>query len=138
MITIEKINGEPARQLTAAELRTVKNVLSNATHFIYYQGDEVCEECNRTPQPPPAWLEMKKDLLRSGAILNTMMTAAAGSGLMGARFNLLFEVLNMGIDGEPDEQAVETLLSVAGWGFSSAQKDTINQYFNRNNFNISI
>lgn len=80
------------------------------------------------------WAEMLNDLLGSGAILTKMRTATN----MGTFFTLVIAVIQSGANGFPDEQGLQTLLGLSGWGFTDPQKTTINNYLENNNFSFSI
>lgn len=80
------------------------------------------------------WAEMLNDLLQSGNILTKMRTATN----MGAFFTIVLAVIQNGANGFPDEQGLQTLMRLAGWGFTNGEKALINTYFTNNNFSISV
>jgi hypothetical protein len=80
------------------------------------------------------WVEMLDALMNSGAIATKMRTATG----MSSNLAFVFALMNMGVMGYPNEQGLQALLRLSGWGFIQGEKDTINNYFTNNGFNISV
>jgi hypothetical protein len=105
---------------------------------LYSQGSEILPiRQGYRNRAHAKWLEMKKDLLNSGGIFTKMRTVA-NTGLFAGNFVSVMAVLDMGILGYPDEAGLESLLRLAGWGFTENQKQTIDTYFANNGFQITI
>lgn len=82
----------------------------------------------------PKWNALYEALRSNTQILNKMRTATN----MGGSLACVFSVIQRGIDGYPDEQGLQSLLNLGGWGFTNQEKTNINTYFSNNDFNIQI
>jgi hypothetical protein len=80
------------------------------------------------------WVEMFDALISSATIITKMRTAAN----MSSNLACVFALMNLGVSGYAHEADLQTLLRLAGWGFTNVEKTTINTYFTNNGFSISV